>query len=563
VRPLHRRLLRESAAARRHLALAVALGAGTAAAIIAQATLLARVVVGAFLEGQGLVDLRWEIAGLVAASLARGAMAWGYEVAGHVGAARVMSALRTGLVEHVLRARPGGLDGVRSGELATAAVQGVDALEAYFARYVPQMALSVLVPLAILGWIVPLDAASALLLAVTLPLVPVFMVLVGRAAARSADRRVGALQAFGGRFLDVVRGLPTLRAHNRAEAQGAALRLAGERFRSETMATLRVAFLSALVLELAATLGVALVAVTVGVRLVDGGIGLQAGLVVLVLAPELYHPLRQLGAQYHASADGLAAAERVHGALDLPPALSTPARPVELPDPRAAPVRLEGVWLSYPTRPEPALRSVDLELRPGEHVALVGPSGAGKSTVAALLVRLADPDRGRVSVGGVDLREADAAAWRRQVAWVPQRPSIVAGTVSENVRMGDREAAPERVREALRDAGALGFVDALPSGVETPVGEGGHVLSAGQARRVALARAFLRDAPLVVLDEPTADLDPETAAAVADAVGRLGAGRTLLVVTHRPALAARADRVVRMAGGRVESSAARPAAVAA
>lgn len=560
MRTLHRRLLRESRAARGHLVVAVLLGTGTAAAVVAQALLLAHVVAGAFLEGRGLGEMRGAIIGLVAASVVRGGLGWGYEVAGHLGAARVMSDLRARLVEHVLRARPGGLDGARSGEVATAAVQGVDALEAYFGRYVPQMALAALVPVGALVVVAGLDPVSAAILAVTLPLVVVFMILIGRAAERAARRRHRALEAFGGRFLDVVRGLPALRAANRAEAQADVLEEAGDRFRAETMGTLRVAFLSALVLELAASLGVAVVAVSIGVRLVGGDMALEAGLAVLVLAPELYHPLRQLGSQFHASADGLAAAERIHGVLDLPAVVTRPDAPVPAPDPARHAVRLEGVTVRHPGRPRPALHGVDMELAPGEHVALTGPSGAGKSTVAAMLLRLADPTEGRVSVGGVDLRATDPADWRRRIAWVGQRPALLRGTVEDNVRMGDRDAPVRRVRDALAAAGVLHEVDALPQGVATVVGEGGRALSAGQAQRVALARAFLRRASLVVLDEPTASLDPATAELVADAIDRLAEGRTVLVVTHSAALAARAGRLVRLEGGRVAAPS--PVAVA-
>jgi ABC-type transport system involved in cytochrome bd biosynthesis fused ATPase/permease subunit len=347
----------------------------------------------------------------------------------------------------------------------------------------------------------------------------------------------------------VVRGLPTLRAAAVERAQAASIAEVGERYRRTTMATLRVSFLSGSVLELAATLGVALVAVTVGVRLDDGRLELQAGLTVLILAPELYAPLRALGAQFHASADGLAVAERVLALLDAP-AEAGEGGSLAPPIPAEHAVRFEGVSFAYPSRPAAVLDGLELTLGPGETVALVGESGAGKSTVAALLLRLAEPAGGRVTVGAVDLADCDAAAWRRQLAWVPQRPTIFRGTVADNIRLGDADAPDERVREAAALAGADEFVRALPDGYDTVVGDGGRPLSAGERRRLALARAFLRGAPLVVLDEPTADLDPESAALVADAVDRIRRGRTVLVIAHRPELVRRADRVVELAGGR-------------
>ena len=302
-------------------------------------------------------------------------------------------------------------------------------------------------------------------------------------------------------------------------------------------------------LELAATLGVALVAVTVGVRLVGGGLGLQAGLTVLVLAPELYLPFRRLGAEFHASADGLAVAGRILDLLDAPPTVGSGGTRVP-PSPADAPVRLERVCFTYPARPAPVLDELDLELAPGETVALVGESGAGKSTVAALLLRLLEPTAGRVSAGGVDLARCRTDDWRRHVAWVPQHPTLLRGSVADNIRLGDATASDERVLQAAALAGADGFIEALPRGHETLVGDGGRPLSAGERRRLGLARAFLRDAPLVLLDEPTADLDPLSAELVADAVERVCAGRTVLLIAHRPELVRRADRVVRLERGR-------------
>ncbi len=551
MKPLHRRLLRASGAARWHLAAAVASGVATAATVIAQAVLLALVISGVVVDGRSLGDVRVEIVALALVSAARGLLVWGQEMTGHLAASRIMSGLRVRLVDHLVRSRPAAGEGARSGDLAIAAVQGVDALEAYFGRYVPELVLSVLVPVAILAWVIPLDPASAAIMAVTLPVALVFLVLVGMAAGQASRARLGSLRALGGRFVEVVRGLPTLRAHGRAEYQSAALGSIGERLRRETMATLRVAFLSALVLELAASLGVALVAVAIGLRLAAGGMTLAAGLTVLVLAPELYAPLRRLGANYHASADGLAAAERVYEVLDLPPLLSRAERPIELPDPARAAIRLEGAGVRYEGRGAPALADVTLTIAPGERLAVVGASGSGKSTLLALLARLADPTDGRVTAGGMDLREGNAEAWRRRVAWVPQRPSLVSGTVADNVRMGDPAADEARILNALRSANAGALVDRLPEGIHTRVGEGGRPLSAGEAQRVALARAFLRDPSLVLLDEPVANLDPEGAGLVEDAIERLCRGRTAVLAVHRLGLARSADRVVVLSGGRV------------
>jgi ATP-binding cassette, subfamily C, bacterial CydD len=383
----------------------------------------------------------------------------------------------------------------------------------------------------------------------TLPLVPLFMVLIGRYTAQKTRARARALTVLATRFLDVVRGLPTLRAYNRGQAQATSIAETSEQYRQATMGTLRVAFLSGAVLELAATLGIALVAVTVGVRLVDGGIGYEAALVVLLLAPELYLPLRTLGAQYHASADGVAVAERLLELTEPEPAETHERGAPRVPD--GSVVRLEGVSYAYPARDGLVLDGVDLELHRGETVALVGPSGSGKSTIASIVLGLADPTEGRVLVGGMERVADDLAAWRRSVAWVPQRATIFSGTVADNIRLGDAHADDAAVRAAARLAGADGFVDALPDGYETQVGDGGRPLSVGEAQRIALARAFARDAELVVLDEPTANLDPPNAEAIGGVLQQLSVGRTVLVIAHRPELAQRADRIVRLANGRV------------
>jgi thiol reductant ABC exporter CydD subunit len=365
-----------------------------------------------------------------------------------------------------------------------------------------------------------------------------------------------------GRFLDAVRGLPTLRAFNRAEDQGRILAEVGDRYRRETMKTLRVAFLSALVLELLAMLGTAMVAVVLGVRLVHGEVEFEAALTVLILAPELYLPLRQLGAQFHAAADGIAGAGRIFEIVEAPKDVPLASTPLAAADPRCATIRFEHVSFVYPARSGAALAGLDLELRPSESVALVGPNGAGKSTVAALLLRLADPTEGAITVGGTDLRELDLVDWRRQIAWVPQRPHLFAGTVADNIRLADADASDLRVRAAARAAGAA-FIDSLPLGFETPIGDGGRELSAGEGRRIALARAFLRDAALVILDEPTLHLDAESAAEIGAAVELLVAGRTSLLVLHDEALARRADRVVALADGRVVDADRLPLQVAA
>jgi thiol reductant ABC exporter CydD subunit len=550
VRPLDPRLLGRAQAARRLLGADVAFGIATAILVLLQATLLARVIARSF-DGASLDDVSTELLLLAVLFGGRALLAWAFELAGRRAATGVLSQLRLELVEKRLRDEPVALDGVESAEIATLATHGIGPLEAYFGRFLPQVVLALVVPVAVLAWVVAIDVTSALVMILTLPLVPVFMVVIGRYTERKARARAQALALLATRFLDVVRGLPTLRAYNRSRAQADSLARAGDDYRRTTMQTLRVAFVSGAVLELAATLGIALVAVTIGVRLVDGNIGFEAGLTVLLLAPELYLPLRSVAAQYHASADGLAVGERLlqltettevaHAREDLASATS----------PNGSIVQLQGVSYAYPARPGRVLDDVDLELLPGETLVLVGSSGSGKSTLASIVLGLLEPSAGRVLRDGVEKEAETLTAWRQHVAWVPQRATLFTGTVADNIRLGDPDADDEHVRAAAGLAGAAAFVADLPDGYETVVGDGGRPLSAGEAQRIALARAFLRDARLVILDEPTANLDAANAEAVTDAMSRLSEGRTLLVIAHRPELARNADRIVRLEAGRL------------
>src|SRR5919197_169998 len=460
MRPFDARLMRRARAVRVLLAADAGLGVVSAFAVLAQAVLLADVVTRSF-HGARLGAVTGSIVLLAGCVALRAAAAWGYQELGRRAATDVLSTMRRELVEQRLR-RPAALDGLESAEVATTAVQGVDALEAYFARYLPQVVLAVAVPPAVLVLALVTDPIAAGIMLLTLPLVPVFMVLIGRYTERRTRRRWRALTRLSSHFLDVVRGLPTLRAFGRGPAQAVRIAEASEDCRTATMGTLRVTFLSATALELAATLGVALVAVVVGVRLAGGSIGLKPALTVLILAPELYAPLRGLGAQYHASADGLAVAERMNELLqDAAPDRCGAAAP---PRPDQVPVRLERVTFAYPARDARALDSVDLTLPPGGIVALTGPSGGGKSTIAALLLRFAEPDAGCITVGGVDLADCDADAWRALVAWVPQRPTLFRDTVAGNIRLGERGAGFREVCAAAGAAGAHEFIERLPDG---------------------------------------------------------------------------------------------------
>ncbi|MFB8416462.1 thiol reductant ABC exporter subunit CydD [Streptomyces albidoflavus] len=540
MKPIDPRLLRYARATRFFLAAVVVLGALGAGLVIAQAMLLAELIVSSFEQRFDAGDLTTPLLLLAAVALGRALVSWLTELAAHRASAAVTSELRMRLVERAGQLGPGWLGGQRTGSLIALATRGVDALDDYFARYLPQLGLAVVVPVAVLARIVTEDWVSAAIIVVTLPLIPLFMALIGWATQSRMDRQWGLLSRLSGHFLDVVAGLPTLKIFGRAKAQAESIRRITHDYRRATLRTLRIAFLSSFALELLATLSVALVAVTIGMRLVHGDMDLYTGLVILVLAPEAYLPLRQVGAQYHAAAEGLAAAEEVFAVLETPvPDTGTRAAP-------AGALAFEGVTVRYPGRDAPAVREAAFTVEPGETVALVGPSGCGKTTLLQAALGFVAPAEGRVTVGGTDLAEVDREQWHQRIAWVPQRPQLFAGTVAENVRLARPEAGDAEVARALEQAGAQEFVAGLPSGAETELGEDGAGLSAGQRQRVALARAFLADRPVLLLDEPTASLDGASEEAVVEAVRRLAVGRTVLLVVHRPALLAVADRVVRL-----------------
>ncbi|QVQ51651.1 thiol reductant ABC exporter subunit CydD [Spiractinospora alimapuensis] len=575
MKPLDPRLVRAARAVRVHLVVAVGCGVGLTGLILVQAWLLARGITGAT-DGEGLADLAPILGLLLVVMLARAGVAYGAEAAALRSAAHTKSTLRRRLLTHVHRSaqehgRVG--DGRRgAGELATLASRGLDALDEYFARYLPQLVLAVLVPVAVLVVVAQADWISAVVIGVTLPLIPVFMILIGWHTQAQTKRQWHLLNRLGGHFLDVVQGLPTLAIFRRAQAQAAAIRRVSEQHRSATMRTLRVAFLSAFALELLATLAVALVAVEVGLRLMYGMLDYQTALLVLLLAPEAYLPLREVGARFHASMEGVAAAEQVFDTVEdserraeedadastpVPP-LGRMSRRSSDPVEREIPViSLDDVGLTYPGRSTPALRSVSLELPPLSRTLLTGPSGSGKSSLFALLMRFATPTEGGITLrnatGTRSLHDISPEEWRHDLAWVPQHPYLFDDTVADNIRLGDPDADLDRVRAAAELAEADSFINELPHGYETRLGERGSRLSAGQRQRIALARAFLRDAPVVLLDEPTAHLDPPNALIVRRATARLLNGRTGVIVAHDEGWlsSGAANDVVRLEQGRL------------
>jgi len=539
-KPLDPRLLRYARGVRTLLIGWVAVASGSVVLVDALGLCLGDVVSRVFLEGATLDDVKTVVGLLALVVLGRAVLSTIGETLAQRAATRTSAQLRESLLAHVVKLGPIWLSGERRGQVATLATRGVDSVEPYVARYLPSLVIAVIVPLTVGVAILTQDFVAALIVAVTAPLIPVFMALIGMYTQSATAKQWNTLGVLSGHFLDVVSGLPTLKAFGRERAQSQRMAEIDKRYRLATMGVLRISFLSSFVLELLATISVAVVAVSIGLRILDGGLTLQTGLTVLILAPEVYLPIRAVGAQFHAAADGIDAAEQVFAIIATVPAITGTRTDIPSGD-----VVVDEVTVTYPGADVVSLAPVSLTLRAGRITAVVGPSGVGKSTLLATLQGFVAPTAGTVTVGGVDLTTLDPQAWRSRLGVVGQDPVLVGPTVGDDVRLRRPHATDAEVDAALRAAGI--DPSTLPDGAASRVGDLASDVSAGQRRRVALARVLLDPPPLVMLDEPTAGLDDATEIDVVDAIRRLAdAGAAVVVVAHRPSLVQGADEIVEL-----------------
>lgn len=528
---------------------------------IFQAWIFARIIHDIFLNHLTRDSVLGLLGALLGVVVVKAATVWGAEVAANLVAQRVKTDLRERLIRHLTALGPAYTQSERTGELALSAIEGVEALEAYFSQYLPQLVLAASIPLSVLLLVFPLDPLSGVVFLLTAPLVPFFMILIGRSGEALTSRQFETLRRLSAHFYDVLQGLTTLKALNQSRSQAQVIENVSERYRDVTMEVLRITFLSALALELLTTLSTAIIAVEIGFRLLYRRMEFLPAFFILVLAPDFYLPLRLLGLRFHAGMNGVSAAKRIFEILDVP----LPDTRHSIPEPRHAKteyrvsnIKFSNVSFTYPERTTPAVDGLTFNILPGQLTALVGASGAGKTTIANLLMRFIEPASGQITVDGRQLSEISPADWRAQVGWVPQNPYLFSATIAENLRLAQPEAPESDLVRACERAGLLAFVRSLPEGFETLVGERGARLSGGQVQRLALARTFLKDAPFLLLDEPTSSLDPGLEAELQTAVRELMQGRTTLVIAHRLSTVYQADQILVLEAGKVVETGTHP-----
>ncbi|MCF7903242.1 MAG: thiol reductant ABC exporter subunit CydD [Candidatus Marinimicrobia bacterium] len=521
---------------------------------IALAWLLTRVIDGVFLQQQSLAMVTPELVSILVIALLKTLFTWSGRVSGKAMTTRIKSRLRMQILSHLTKLGPQYVKGERSGELVHTLSDGLEKLDPWFSEYLPQMILAVVLPIIILMVVFPLDILSGVVFLVTAPLIPFFMMLIGQMAEKKTQRQWKILSWMSAHFLDVLQGLSTLKILGRSKAQVQSIRRITDEYRHATMGVLKIAFLSALVLELVGTISIAIIAVEVGLRLLYGKMAFQSALFILLLAPEYYQPLRELGARFHAGMSGVKAGQRLLEILESPLPVVGMVPAADCPDPLQIPVAFRHVHFQFPGSDVPAVRDISLTLTPGTVTALVGATGAGKSTVANLLLGFLHPTTGEITAGENPLSNIPPKKWRSAVAWVPQRPHLFYGTLRQNLMLARPDANPEAIDTAIRHAGLEGVIAELPRGLDTFLGEQGQGLSGGQVQRLAIARALLKDAPLLVLDEFTANLDVQTEAELLEALQLLQQNRTTLLIAHRLNTLRIADQVIVLNQGQIVQS---------
>ncbi len=520
--------------------------------LIAQAYYLSQVIDSAFIQKSGMEKLTLPLALFALFSTLRMVFNWFSHTEANRGTLIIREKVFTRLINTVGSLGPIYAKSVQSGRLSTTLLKGVEALDAYYSQYIPQIFFALFTPLLIAVTILPGDPISGTILLITAPLIPLFMILIGKSASAMTEKQWKTMSRMNGFFLDVLQGLPTLKLFAQSKRQHDAIEESGESFRHATMRVLKVAFLSSLTLELVGTIGMAIIAVGIGLRLMGGKLTFQQALFVLILTPDFYLPLRQLGTKFHAGMEGISASKEIFAILDKSLPASVPQPTFALQESAGKkPILFTDVTYTYPDGSRPALKGINATIPAGKTTAIIGPSGAGKSTLINLLLRFQEPGEGGITIDGKPIHAVPLEAWHKQISWVPQHPYLFNATMRANILLARPEASAEEMEIALKKTGLTTFVAALPHGLETMIGEQGARLSGGEAQRVALARAFLKNAPLLVLDEPTSHTDPELEAALRSSIQELMKGRTTVIIAHRLETIRSAEQIIVVSQGKI------------
>ena len=547
---IDKRLLKITANIKVSAVLTIFFGLLTGIFTIGQAYYLSYTINKVFLEHSVLSSVLYLIIIILTISILKAVSNWNQNFFANRVAGYAKNILRKNILNHLFSLGPNYTKSERTGEISNTITNGVEKLDAYFSQFLPQLFLSALIPIIILFFIFPIDFLTGIVFIVTAPLIPIFMILIGSIAESLNKKQWKLLSRMSAYFLDVIQGLTTLKIFGRSKDQIDKISKISNAYRTSTMKVLRVAFLSALVLELLSTISIAIVAVEIGLRLMNGNLEFQPALFILILAPEFYLPIRQLGTRYHAGMEGMAAAKSIFGILETP-----------LPENKIMEtgalnflkdtINFSNVYYSYNNGERKALQGLSFSVEPGKVTALIGESGSGKTTVINLLLRFFEQEHGKITINNKNINKIDIDKWREQIAWVSQNPYLFHKTIRENILLAKPDANEDDLIQAAQSANIYDFIKSLPQGFETLVGERGTLISGGEAQRIALARAFLKNAPLLIMDEPTANLDPQTEAEMISSLKELIVGRTVLIIAHRLNTIKEADKIIVFSNGKI------------
>ena len=527
-------------------------GCIASAMLIAQAFYLSKIIDSAFIQKIGIEKLLPLLSVFALFTTLRMVFNWVSQSEANRGTIAIREKIFSRLIGTVGTLGPIYSRSVQSGRLSTTLLKGVEALDAYYSQYIPQIFFALFTPLLIVSAIFPGDPISGWILLATAPLIPIFMIVIGKSASARTEKQWKTMSRMSGFFLDVLQGLPTLKLFAQSRMQRESIEKTGETFRHATMRVLKIAFLSSLTLELVGTLGIAIIAVGIGLRIMEGKLAFQSALFVLLLTPDFYLPLRQLGTKFHAGMEGVSASKEIFAILDKEsPAVKYTTGLVKPDISGKHPMRVTDLSYIYPGATCPALDGINASIPAGKTTALIGPSGSGKSTMINLLLRFLEPAQGSITINGTSIDALPLEQWHSQISWVPQHPYLFNASLKENILLARPDASDKEVSAALTKTGLSSFVTSLPNGLETMIGEQGSRLSGGEAQRVALARAFLKNAPLLILDEPTSHTDPELEAALRSSMEELMKGRTTVIIAHRLETIRSADQIIVISQGKI------------